>query len=183
MGFRPEASPEVLIRRVAFTLTGLPPTVAEVDQYLADKAPGAYERMVDRYFSSPRHGEEMARHWLDIARYSDGQLAASTDTPFPNAWRYRDWVVNALNNDLPYNTFAKAQITETPDHMAGLGFLALGWPMVLGMALAKTGFLTGRLDAATYEEVEADRGATWQALAVVALSAVSAAAGGAPPPT
>lgn len=63
---------------------------------------------------------------LKHARYSDGQLAASTDTPLPNAWRYRDWVVDSLNNDLPFNTFAKAQITETPGHLAGLGFQALG---------------------------------------------------------
>jgi len=117
------ADPRTWLRRVTLSLTGLPPTPEEVDAFVKnpDKA-----KAVDRLLASPHYGERWARHWLDVARYSDGQLAASTDTPFPNAWRYRDWVVNSLNNDLPYNTFAKAQITETADHMAGLGFLALG---------------------------------------------------------
>ena len=81
--------------------------------------------------ASPHYGERWARHWLDLARYSDGELAAATDTPLPNAWRYRDWVVEAFNKDLPYSTFVKAQIAadlfpETKEHIAGLGFQALG---------------------------------------------------------
>jgi hypothetical protein len=89
------------------------------------------ESVVDRLLASPQYGERWARHWLDIARYSDGELAASVDTPLPNAWRYRDWVVDAFNKDLPYSTFVKAQIAadllpETKDHLAGLGFQAVG---------------------------------------------------------
>ena len=118
-------------RRVALDLTGLPPTPAEVDAYVSDASPAAKEKMIDRLLESPHYGERWARHWLDLARYSDGQLAADVDTPFRNAWRYRDWVVEAFNKDLPYNLFVKAQIAadlfdDTAAHRAGLGFQALG---------------------------------------------------------
>lgn len=117
------ADPRTWLRRVTLSLTGLLPTPEQADAFAAkpDKAAA-----IDQLLASARYGERWARHWLDLARYSDGQLAASTDTPLPNAWRYRDWVVNSLNADLPFNTFAKAQITETPGHLAGLGFQALG---------------------------------------------------------
>lgn len=104
----PPASPETLIRRVAFTLTGLPPTLPELDQYLNDKAAGAYERMVDRYFGSPRHGEEMARHWLDAARYADTHgLHLDNERQM---WAYRDWVIQAFNGNLPFDRFTIEQI-------------------------------------------------------------------------
>ncbi len=117
------ADPRTWLRRVTLSLTGLPPTPEDADAFAAkpDKA-----KAVDRLLASPHYGERWARHWLDLARYADGQLAASTDTPLPNAWRYRDWVIDAFNKDLPFNTFAKAQITEVPGHTAGLGFQALG---------------------------------------------------------
>lgn len=117
------ADPRAWLRRVTLSVTGLPPTPEQSDAFAAkpDKA-----KAIDRLLASPQYGERWARHWLDLARYSDGELAASTDTPLPNAWRYRDWVINSLNNDLPYNVFAKAQITEVPDQLAGLGFQALG---------------------------------------------------------
>lgn len=125
------AAARAWLRRVTLDLTGLPPTPAETDAFLGDKSPAAKAKVVDRLLASPHYGERWARHWLDLARYSDGQLAASEDTPLPNAWRYRDWVVDAFNRDLPYDLFVKAQIAadllpEAKEHMAGLGFQALG---------------------------------------------------------
>jgi hypothetical protein len=119
------------IRRLTFDLTGLPPQPEEVEAFLIDSSPAARERVVDRLLDSPHYGERWGRHWLDLARYADGELAASKDTPLPNAWRYRDWVVDAFNKDVPYSTFVKAQIAadllpELKGHMAGLGFQAIG---------------------------------------------------------
>ncbi|MBM3764159.1 MAG: DUF1553 domain-containing protein [Acidobacteria bacterium] len=127
----PPASKPTWLRRVTLDVTGLPPTPAEVDAFVNDKSPNAKDKVVDRLLASPHYGERWARHWLDLARYSDGLLAAGVDTPLPNAWRYRDWVVEAFNNDIPYNLFVKAQIAaelfpETRPHMAGLGFQAIG---------------------------------------------------------
>jgi hypothetical protein len=100
----PEASRRTLIRRASFDLTGLPPSPEEVDAFLADDAPDAYERLVDRLLASPRYGERWARHWLDLVRYaeSDGHRA---DAYRPDAWRYRDYVVRSLNADKPYDRF------------------------------------------------------------------------------
>ncbi|MBM3785631.1 MAG: DUF1553 domain-containing protein [Acidobacteria bacterium] len=125
------ASKNAWLRRVTLDLTGLPPTPGELDAFLADVSPAAKSKVVDRLLASPHYGERWARHWLDLARYSDGLLAAGVDTPLPNAWRYRDWVVEAFNKDLPYNQFVKAQIAaelfeDTRPHMAGLGFQAIG---------------------------------------------------------
>jgi mono/diheme cytochrome c family protein len=126
-----EADKRTWIRRATLDVTGLPPDPRDVDAFVNDKSASAKEKVVDRLLASPHYGERWARHWLDLARYSDGELGASVDTPLRNAWRYRDWVVEAFNSDLPYSTFVKAQIAadllpETKEHIAGLGFQALG---------------------------------------------------------
>ncbi|MBI5767584.1 MAG: PSD1 domain-containing protein [Verrucomicrobia bacterium] len=114
-----EADPATLLRRVTLDLTGLPPTPAEVDQFLSDKSAGAYERAVDRLLASPRHGERWARPWLDVARYADSN-GYSVDAP-RQIWKYRDWVVAALNADLPYDQFVIEQLAGDllPEPTAG----------------------------------------------------------------
>lgn len=103
-----EASRETLIRRVAFDLTGLPPTVDEVNEYLVDKSDLAFERMVDRYLMSPAYGEHMARHWLDLARYADTN-GYQYDTE-REQWVWRDWVIDAYNRNMPFDRFTIEQL-------------------------------------------------------------------------
>jgi hypothetical protein len=98
-----------LIRRLRFDLTGLPPAPAEVDAFVADDRPDAYERLVDRLLESPQYGERWARHWLDLARFAESD-GFKSDVTRPNAWRYRDWVIRALNDDLPYDRFVQLQL-------------------------------------------------------------------------
>ena len=105
----PEADRTTLIRRVTLDLTGLPPTPDEVDQFLADKEPGAYERVIDRLLASPAYGERWAQHWLDLARFAETD-GFEHDHVRPQAWKYRDWVIQALNNDMPYGEFVRLQI-------------------------------------------------------------------------
>jgi len=126
------ADRRTLIRRATLDLHGIPPTPAEVSDFLNDKSPDAFAHVVDRLLASPRYGERWGRYWLDVARYSDDQLDATQDRPLANAFRYRDWVVEAFNRDLPYDQFIKAQIAGDlmPDAprqqmVAGLGFYAL----------------------------------------------------------
>src|SRR5947208_2337628 len=104
----PQASPEILLRRVTLDLTGLPPTPEEVDAFLADQSPAAYERVVDRLLHSPRYGERMAWDWLDAARYADSNgYQGDGDRTM---WPWRDWVVRALNANVPFDRFTVEQL-------------------------------------------------------------------------
>ena len=105
----PPANSSTLIRRLTFDLTGLPPSPEEVETFARDDSPEALEKLVDRLLDSPQYGVRWARWWLDLARYGESN-GYEYDEFRPNAWRYRDWVVNALNHDLPYDEFARLQI-------------------------------------------------------------------------
>ncbi len=123
----PEADRVTLLRRVTFDLTGLPPTLAEVDAFLADESPGAYETAVDRLLTSPRYGEHMARYWLDAARYGDTH-GLHLDN-YREMWPYRDWVVRAFNDNRPFDQFVVEQLAgdllpdATLDQLIATGFI------------------------------------------------------------
>lgn len=126
----PEADRGTLLRRLSFTLTGLPPTPTELDAFLSDKSPGAWERQVDRLLAAPAYGERMARLWLDLARYADSN-GQDENMAMSHAWRYRDWVVGAFNRDLPYAEFIRHQLAGDllgggHDALTATGFLVLG---------------------------------------------------------
>jgi hypothetical protein len=130
------ADKRVLIRRLAFDLLGLPPDPAEVDAFLADGSPDAYLHVVERYLKSPHYGERWARHWLDIIRFGESQ-GFERDKLRPNAWPYRDWVISAFNDDLPYDEFVRLQLAgdvlhpEDPRGTIATGFLvAAPWDEV-----------------------------------------------------
>jgi Protein of unknown function (DUF1553)/Protein of unknown function (DUF1549) len=123
----PEADRVTLIRRLSLDLLGLPPTPREVDDFVADTRPDAYERLVDRLLASPHYGERWARHWLDAARYADSDGFEKDKSR--QVWFYRDWVINALNRDLPYDQFIIEQIAgdllpnATQDQIVATGYL------------------------------------------------------------
>lgn len=122
-----EADPATLVRRLHMDLLGLPPNPDTVARYLADPDPNRYEHLVDRLLRSPHFGEKWARHWLDLSRYSDSE-GNESDFPRPYAWRYRHWLVESFNNDMPFDDFTTRQVAgdlvphATVDHRAGLGF-------------------------------------------------------------
>ncbi len=105
----PRADRRTLIRRVTYDLTGLPPTPPEVDAFVSDASPGAFAAVVGRLLASPAYGERWGRKWLDVVRYAD-TAGENSDHPAPHAWRYRNWVIDAFNRDLPYDEFLRQQI-------------------------------------------------------------------------
>ncbi len=137
LDFNPDADRATLIRRATFDLTGLPPTPADIDAFVADPSPDAYERWLDRLLASPAYGERWGRHWLDAAGYADSDGDGATDTVRPHAWRYRDYVVRALNADKPLDRFVVEQV-------AGDELVPRPWTNLTPEAidlLAATGFL------------------------------------------
>ena len=131
LGLSPAADRRTLIRRLYFDLIGLPPTPEEVRQFAADESADAYKNLVQKLLASPHYGERWARHWLDVAHFGESD-GFEYDRMRPSAWRYRDWVINSLNQDLPYDEFARQQIAGDvlePRDAAGLiatGFLVAG---------------------------------------------------------
>ena len=140
LAYNKKADRLALLRRAYLDLTGTPPTVAEVDAYLKDAAPGAYERVVDRLLASPKYGERWGQHWLDLAGYADSEGFGQDDGVRRYAWRYRDYVIRSLNADKPYSLFLIEQLAG--DEMSD------DWKKAKGVAtpemldrLAATGFL------------------------------------------
>ncbi len=136
-GLKPvrDADRATLIRRIAFDLTGLPPTPDEVKAFIADTSPDAVKRVVDGYLDSQRFGERWGRHWLDVARYAESS-GKDVNVLYPHAWRYRDYVIDAFNRDKPYDQFLKEQIAgdlmkfkdkrDQAEKIVATGFLAIG---------------------------------------------------------
>jgi Protein of unknown function (DUF1553)/Protein of unknown function (DUF1549)/Planctomycete cytochrome C/EF hand len=135
-GLKPvaDADRSRLIRRVTFDLSGLPPTPEEIDAFVTDQSPGAFAIVVDRLLASPRFGERWGRHWLDVARFAES--SGKTNFTYPQAWRYRDWVIASLSADKPYDQFVREQIAgdivpaeddrRRAERLIATGFLALG---------------------------------------------------------
>ncbi len=140
LSYAEEADRLTLLRRASFDLTGLPPSPAEVERFLADRAPNAYEQLIDRLLASPHYGERWGRHWLDAAGYADSEGKRSQDPIRPNSYKYRDYVVRAFNSDKPYDRFlleqlagdelqdvenAKVVTPEMVDNLVATGFLRM----------------------------------------------------------
>jgi len=131
----PRASKEQLIRRVSFDLIGLPPTPEEIDAFVKDSSPNAYEKLIDRLLASPHYGERWGRHWLDLARFAESD-GFEHDAIRPHSWRYRDYVIKSFNEDKSYDRFIREQIAgdelfpENPEALVATGFNLLGPDMV-----------------------------------------------------
>ena len=127
------ADKRALVRRATFDLIGLPPTPAEIESFLSDESPESFARVVDRLLESPHYGERWARHWLDVARYGEDQAHTFQSRKYPHGFRYRDWLIRAFNEDMPYDRFIQEQIAadliDAPnelERLPALGFFALG---------------------------------------------------------
>ena len=129
-----DADRRTLIRRATYDLTGLPPTPREIEAFLTDKSPNAFEKVIDRLLSSPAYGEQWGRHWLDVARYADTS-GCNSDFPVPTAYRYRNYVIESFNRDKPFDQFIREQIAgdllparnddEKAEHIIATGYLAI----------------------------------------------------------
>ena len=125
------ADKALLLRRVTFDLIGLPPTPEELQQFLSDKSPGAYDKVVNRLLESPRYGERWARHWLDVVHYADTH-GNDQDRIRTNAWPYRDYLVRSFNEDKPYARFVEEQVAgdilfpDDPQGIVATGLIAAG---------------------------------------------------------
>ncbi len=152
----PPADKRTLIRRATFDLIGLPPSPAEIEDFVNDDSPEAFAKVVDRLLASPHYGERWGRHWLDVARYSDtkGQVRRQREDPnYPYAWTYRDYVIRSFNDDKPYNLFVIEQLAadklpatiRNPTNLCALGFLTVG-ERFLGM---QNDIINDRIDVVT----------------------------------
>jgi hypothetical protein len=126
----PAASPAVLVTRAYVDLLGYKPTYDEVQAFVNDKSPQAYENLIDKLLASPHYGEQWGRHWMDVARFGeDNNTGEATNTPYPYVWRYRDWIIESLNKDVPYDRFVKLQLAAdlmpdaTREDERALGYL------------------------------------------------------------
>src|SRR5581483_728120 len=144
LGLSPEADRATLMRRAHFDLTGLPPEPSDVEAFLSDRSPGAYERLIDRLLASPHYGERYGRYWLDAAGYADSEGKREQDLPRPHAWRYRDYVIRAFNADKPYDRFLLEQLAG--DELADYEHAAEITPEIYDNLVA-TGFLRLAPDA------------------------------------
>ena len=136
-GLKPSgsATKSALIRRLSFDLRGYQPTPDEIHEFVTDRSPEAYPTLVDRFLASAAYGERWGRHWLDVARFAESS-GKEQDVPYPHAWRYRNWVIDAFNQDLPYDDFIRMQIAgdllkgrtreEVNQNLVATGYLAIG---------------------------------------------------------
>jgi hypothetical protein len=160
----PMADRHTLIRRAYLDLVGILPTPAEVDAFVSDKSPSAYEHIIDNLLASPHYGERWARMWLDVARYADS-TGYEYDYDFDNAWRYRDYVIKAFNQDEPYNQFIKEQLAgdeldnPTFDSLTATGFVRMG-PRVLDRDLENPNYRFDYMDDMVRTTFQAFQGLT-----------------------
>jgi mono/diheme cytochrome c family protein len=152
-GLRPNplADKRVLIRRAYFDLLGLPPTAAEIEGFISDKDPQAYDKLIDKLLASPRHGERWARHWLDVARFGES-FGFEQDYDRPFAYHYRDFVIKALNSDMPFDQFVRWQIAG--DELAPNEPLALMATGFLGAGVFPTQLTEKEFESARYDELD-----------------------------
>jgi hypothetical protein len=174
LGFNPQADRATLIRRVGFDLTGLPPTPEEIKSYLDDPAADAYERMVDRYLASPHYGERWGKYWLDAAGYADSNGYFNADSDRPLAYRYRDYVVRALNQDKPFDRFVQEQIAG--DELSGFVAGQQVTPEIISL-LEATHYLRNGQDGSgesdgNPDEVRTDRYAALESTAQIVASSL-----------